>query len=90
MVFAVHACLVDDAWRVQAHSRALTSVMFRMLIYLSPCVTIIYAPLISHPNIVRLLEIYESPARDTVSLIMELCTGGKCYLQLTYSAYFTL
>ncbi|CAM9309871.1 unnamed protein product [Chrysoparadoxa australica] len=42
---------------------------------------------LDHPNIVKLLEVHESPGSDTVHLIMELCTGGELLGRLNASRH---
>ncbi len=43
---------------------------------------------LNHPNIVRLFEIYESPERDMLYVIMELCEGGDLRERLNYVGHF--
>ncbi len=43
---------------------------------------------LNHPNIVRLFEIYESPDRDRLYIIMELCEGGDLLERLHHVGRF--
>ncbi len=44
---------------------------------------------LNHPNIVRLFEIYESPERDRLYVIMELCDGGDLQERLDHVGRFS-
>ncbi|CAM9182030.1 unnamed protein product, partial [Sphacelaria rigidula] len=44
---------------------------------------------LNHPNICRLLEIYESPTRDSICLILELCTGGELLSRLNKVGHYS-
>ncbi len=43
---------------------------------------------LDHPNVVRIFEIYESPERDQLYVIMELCEGGDLQGRLAHVGRF--
>jgi hypothetical protein len=44
---------------------------------------------LNHPNIVRLIELYENPSRTSFSFIMDLCTGGELLEKLNAVGHYS-
>jgi len=45
--------------------------------------------MLNHPNITRLMEVYEEPGEDRISLVLEVCTGPGLLVALHRQRFFS-